>query len=213
MKLIKILFYPVKKYIQTVILKLKFYDSKINTNNIHNSEIGTDCSINTNTVVFNSVIGDYSYLNYNSIVENCVIGKFVSIGSFCEIGAYCHPTNFISTSPKIYGSGSILPIKDKKSISVRNRKTIIGNDVWIGSNVVILEGIKIGNGAIIAAGAVVTKDVNDYEVVGGVPATVLKNRFDKNIVKKINNLEWWNLNSKTELTELANMREDFYKYL
>lgn len=55
--------------------------------------------------------------------------------------------------------------------------------------------------------------MNDFEIVGGIPAIVLKNRFDKNIVKKINNLKWWNLNSKQELTELANMKEDFYKYL
>lgn len=68
----------------------------------------------------------------------------------------------------------------------------IGNDVWIGNNAVILPGVNIDNGAIIAAGAVVTKDVSPYEIVGGVPAKHLKFRFDENIRSELNKIDWYN---------------------
>ena len=70
-------------------------------------------------------------------------------------------------------------------------KVEIGHDVWIGTNVTILPSVKIGNGAIIAAGAVVTKDIPDYAIVGGVPAKVLKYRFSDDEIKRLNQSKWW----------------------
>lgn len=69
---------------------------------------------------------------------------------------------------------------------------IIGNDVWVGMNSMILSGVHIGNGAIIAAGAIVTKDVEPYSIVGGNPARVIKKRFDDTIIKRMEEIEWWN---------------------
>ncbi len=72
----------------------------------------------------------------------------------------------------------------------------IGNDVWIGANVLILDGVTIGNGAIIAAGAVVTKDVPPYAVVGGVPAKIIKYRFNKEEIDFLEQLKWWEKDEK-----------------
>jgi len=69
----------------------------------------------------------------------------------------------------------------------------IGHDVWIGANAVIMRGVKIGNGAVIAAGAIVNKDVEPYSIVGGVPARHLKYRFDKETIERLLKSEWWNL--------------------
>ena len=74
---------------------------------------------------------------------------------------------------------------------------IIGNDVWIGSNVLLLPGISIGDGAIIAAGAVVTKDIEPYSIVGGVPAKEIRKRCSEEKIKKLIQLKWWNWEEKT----------------
>lgn len=71
-------------------------------------------------------------------------------------------------------------------------KVVIGNDVWIGAYAKIVEGVRIGDGAVIAAGAVVTKDVPPYAIVGGVPAKIIKYRFEEKQIKQLLELKWWN---------------------
>ncbi len=73
------------------------------------------------------------------------------------------------------------------------KPAVIGNDVWIGQNAVIMDGVHVGDGAIVAAGAVVTKDVPPYAIVGGVPARVIKYRFDAGTIKELSELKWWEL--------------------
>jgi serine acetyltransferase len=97
----------------------------------------------------------------------------------------------------------------KKNIIIR-----IGNDVWIGNNVTILGGVSVGNGAIIGAGAVVTKNVEPYSIVGGVPAKVLKYRFDETSRKSLLNFAWWEKDIqwiKKHAVEFSNV-SDFLKY-
>lgn len=94
-----------------------------------------------------------------------------------------------------------------------NELVTIGNDVWIGANVVILQGVHIGDGAIIAAGAVVTKDVDDYAIVGGVPAKLIRYRFSERQIKAFKEIQWWNWNMDKiqENMELFYRPEDFLK--
>lgn len=82
----------------------------------------------------------------------------------------------------------------------------IGNDVWIGMNSIILPGVKIGNGVTIAAGSVVNKDIPDYAVVGGVPAKIIKIKYETEIVEKLNDIAWWNWSEE----HILRNKTDFY---
>ena len=143
--------------------------------------------------ITSSFIGKYTYIGPNTVIKNCEIGNYCSIAQNVKIGLGIHPINFISTSPLFYSPKNPLNINfSKKTYFNSSKRTIIGNDVWIGTNVVIFDGVKIGNGSIIAAGAIVNKDVPEYNIYGGVPARKISERFDDSIKKIVINSEWWN---------------------
>ena len=145
-------------------------------------------------------VGRQTYYNKNLYIDNpnTIIGSFCSIGADVTIGHGIHPLNFLSTSPYLYFN--ILGFKKKKMVSHdeywETEPIQIGNDVWIGDGVFIKNGIIIGDGAIIGAKAVVTKDVPPYAIVAGIPAKIIKYRFNKSIIKKLLQLKWWNLDEK-----------------
>lgn len=134
----------------------------------------------------------YSYIARNSNITNCIIGKFCSIGpNFC-CGLGIHPLDGISTSPMFYSANRQNGFSFcKENKVVESCQTRIGNDVFIGANVTVLDGVYIGDGAVIGAGAVVTKDVPPYAVVAGVPATVIKYRFDEKTIRDLLAKKWW----------------------
>lgn len=139
-------------------------------------------------------LGDYSYFAMNAHAANVKIGKFCSIGpNFC-CGLGIHPTDGISTSPYFYRG----KIEEHKSVT-------IGNDVFIGANVTILDGVSIGDGAVIGAGAVVTKDIPPYAIAVGVPAKVIKYRFDEQTIQKLQEKEWWN-GSEEEIEKVGELQ-------
>ncbi|HFI0155113.1 TPA: CatB-related O-acetyltransferase [Streptococcus suis] len=133
-----------------------------------------------NTIVAEDVsIGMNSYINKNSSVENCEIGNYCSISSGVYINPFEHDLHKRTTHPFAGG-----PTEKRKKVK-------IGHDVLISLNAIVLEGVNIGNGAVIAAGAVVTKDVEPYEIVGGVPAKHIGWRFDEIERNKIMQSNWW----------------------
>lgn len=159
-----------------------------------NSSINKTSKIYPFSIVINSVIKDYSYVSYSCTINNCEIGKFCSIAKSVKIGLGKHPLNFISTSPLFYSPTNPLRKIISKELRYKESEAVkIGNDVWIGANVVILDGITVGNGAIIGANSVVTKDVLPFSIVGGVPAKEIKKRFSQVIISAIENSEWWDL--------------------
>lgn len=125
-------------------------------------------------------------------VDKLIIGNYCSIGSgaiFMMAGNQGHNTNWLSTFP-FYFQANIF--KNAKNGFVKAGNTVIGNDVWIGSEAMIMSGITIGDGAIIAARAVVVKNVEPYSIVGGNPATVIKTRFEDKEIEQLLIMKWWN---------------------
>lgn len=133
----------------------------------------------------NSKIGNYNYFSPYVLVNNAQIGNYCSIGPSAKIGLGEHNTGMISTYPSVGdGAGSM-------SVFDFNRPTIIENDVWIGANVMIKQGVRIGNGAVIGAGSVVTKDVQPFSIVYGVPAKHIRFRFSDSTIKEIIESKWY----------------------
>ncbi|MFN0030704.1 MAG: CatB-related O-acetyltransferase [Flavobacteriales bacterium] len=134
----------------------------------------------------------YSYVGRESQVYHTTIGKFCSIGPHVIIGPGEHPTHMLSTHPMFYSmAAQSNPVLIDKNYFEEFPRTNIGNDVWIGARAILKTGITVGDGAIIAAGAVVTADVEPYSIVGGVPARHIRFRFDQADVKKLLELKWW----------------------
>lgn len=156
--------------------------------------------IGTNSSILSSSIGYMTYIGNNCFLNCCEIGKFCSIGDSVRIISGTHPTkNFVSTHPAFYSVDYVFSFSDKElfeeQIYVDKAKRVkvkIGNDVWLASDCKILGGVTIGDGAIVAAGAVVTKDVEPYSIVGGVPATYIRKRFSDDEIEELLSIEWWN---------------------
>lgn len=147
-------------------------------------------------------LGSYSYIAKNCSISHCSIGKFCSIGpNFC-CGLGIHPTHGISTAPMFYSTakqnGTTLCDESKMK---ETKQTIIGNDVFIGANVTVLDGVRISDGAVVGAGAVVVEDIPPYAIVVGVPAKVVKYRFDEQTIKALLDKQWWN-GSEEELKKV-----------
>lgn len=150
--------------------------------------------------VFSGSLGLGSYIGPGCIIRG-KIGRFTCIGSNVKVIDSTHPsTSFASIHPMFYSmlkQNGYTYVKTQKFKEMLNYSgetfsVLIGNDVWIGSDALIMGGIKIGDGAIIAAGAVVTHDVSDYQIVGGVPARLIKQRFSTEIIEFLQKLQWWN---------------------
>lgn len=148
-------------------------------------------------------IGKYSFLNGDAYLENVDIGNYCSIGRDFNTISGNHDMNYFSTFP-FWARNIRTPFTgyDPVNIDIERppKKTIIGNDVWIGSYVKIINGITVGDGAVIGTGSIVTKDVPPYAIVAGCPAKIIRYRFDEETVQKLLATKWWNY-SREELLE------------
>lgn len=161
---------------------------------VTNCKFGSYNTVYKHARLLNATLGNFSYIARNSQLYNATVGNFTCIGPNVNIGMGAHPSSeFVSTHPLFYstlGQAGGLVIIDKNLFN-EFPTTAIGNDVWIGNNVTIKYGVTIGDGAIIASGAVVTKDVMPYSIVGGVPAKVIKYRFEQAQIDNLLKLKWW----------------------
>ena len=203
----------------------KIYLENLNKNNklrigylslIKNLKVGKFNTIYEYVSLKNVELNDYTYVSKHTEIMNAKIGKFCSIGEQCKIGLGMHPSNFISTHPIFYSTLQQAQITFVKENNSDEYKMInIENDVWIGTRVMIMDGVSIKNGAIIAAGSIVTKDIPAYAIVAGIPATIIRYRFTKEECQKLENFKWWDKDIewlKNNQDEICNP-EIFFKNL
>lgn len=141
-----------------------------------------------------SVIGDYSYCDRYGDIANADVGKFANIASFVRIGATDHPMHTASMHHFMYRSDDYWDDAGRDQAFFAHRKSRrarIGHDTWIGHNAQIKPEITVGHGAIVASGAVVTRDVPPFMIVAGVPAIPIRRRFPEDVANRLMALAWW----------------------
>jgi phosphonate metabolism protein (transferase hexapeptide repeat family) len=160
--------------------------------------IGACCEVLGDTAIEYTELGDYSYLGPGCMVADAQIGKFCAIAAQVRIGAPNHPLDRPSQHrftycPEYYSADAV-----RDHAFFRDRRTdrvVVGNDVWIGHAVIVLPGVTVGDGAVLAA--VVTRDVAPYTIVGGVPAKQIRERFSRDIAARLSRIAWWNWPAET----------------
>lgn len=212
------------------ILKLLYYKIKYRKNNV---KISPGCNIRLGTTfegnniigkktTFSGSIGYGSYMGANCVFSG-KIGRYCSIADNVRVVTGTHPTkDFVSTHPCFYSpcaQGGFTYVKESRFDELRmvsdEYNVVVGNDVWLGYGCVILSGVTIGDGAIVAAGAVITKDVNPYSIVGGVPAKFIRDRFTASQISFLLDYKWWNKDKKwimDKVDDFNNIEKFISKY-
>jgi phosphonate metabolism protein (transferase hexapeptide repeat family) len=178
------------------------------TAKLKDTKCGSFSDIGERVILRDVVLGDFSYLERHSEGIYADIGKFCSIASNVRINALEHPMERATTHKFTYRPNEYFFFHgiDQPFRARRQAKRVtIGHDVWIGQGAIIMPAVTIGNGAVIGANAVVTKDVPPYAVVAGVPAKFLRWRFSEAVIKRLQDLKWWDWSHET----LANAVPDF----
>ncbi len=155
--------------------------------------------------VSGSDVGRHTYFGEGSLTIHAEIGAFCSIAPHVIIGGGTHPTrDWVSTSPVFYSArhNPHVALDPGAEPFAENPRTFIGHDVWIGYSAIVLPGVRVGTGAIVAAGAVVTRDVEPYRIVAGVPAKPVRGRFTDEEATWLLESRWWDWDEST-LHEMA----------
>ncbi len=179
------------------------------TASVKNSTLGRYTEVGAGCHVHNSELGDYSYCVENTQIAYARIGKFANIAAHVRIYASRHPMQLASLHHFTYRSSWYFEDVPDNQAFFDWRESLgitIGHDTWIGHGAVIMPGVTIGNGSIIGSNAVVTRDVPAYSIAVGVPAKVIKQRFDDKTAERMEKLAWWDWPHELLHTRLEDFR-------
>lgn len=161
-------------------------------------------TLHRDSKIFSSSLGRATYV-IGANLSRTTTGNFCSFGSGSRIGLARHPTNYLSTHPALYSSGTQTQLHLRVLDEFPEKQEVnIGSDVWIGTNCLVMGGLTIGDGAIIGAGSIVTKDVPPYAIAAGNPASIIRYRFDSATIQMLQELQWWD-KSNQEIEKLARL--------
>lgn len=156
--------------------------------------LGRYASIGERVVLRDVTVGDFSYFERHSEAIYTTMGKFCAIAANARINALEHPIERVSQHKITYRPNEYfryLGVDERFRLRRQSKRVTIGNDVWIGHGAVVTPGLTIGDGAVIGANSVVTRDVAPYQIVAGVPAKGLRDRFSPAIAARLQSLAWW----------------------
>lgn len=174
-----------------------------------NSTFGGWVELGEDSVILNSRFDDYAYCGRLCDIANSHIGKFANIAAMCRIGPTDHPMDHASLHHFLYRSSYYWEDAEDDADFFEHRasrRTVIGADTWLGHGVIVKPDVSIGVGAVIASGAVVTKDVPPYMIMAGVPALPLRARFSPQIGERLLALAWWDWDHARLRAALADFR-------
>jgi len=176
---------------------------------VAHSSFGAYTEVGAGTRVANSHFGDYSYCDRSCDIANAEIGKFANIASFTRIGATDHPMEKASLHHFLYRSASYWEDAEDDAewfAHRKSRRSSIGHDTWIGHGAMIKPEVTIGHGAVVASGAVVTKNVAPYTIVGGNTARLIRRRYPEQVAERMMALAWWEWDHATLRAALPDFR-------
>ncbi|SDT04259.1 chloramphenicol acetyltransferase [Bradyrhizobium canariense] len=180
------------------------------TAKIQDARLGVYCEVGARTSLLDVVMGDYSYVVNDSQITYTTIGKFCSIAAMTRINPGNHPMHRATQAHFTYRASAYFPGEsdDAEFFEWRRAHRVhIDHDVWIGHGAIVLPGRNIGTGAVVAAGAIVTKDVPAYSIVGGNPARPIKQRFPQAVADRLAALAWWDWDHETLRSALPDFRK------
>lgn len=159
------------------------------------------CGVQFAQIMPETQMGAFSYI-VSGYLFGVQIGRYCSIAENVQIGRQNHPLTWLSTSPFLYENNNEIINVEQDACLIKERiqytepptklqRSTIGNDVWIGHGAIINAGVSLGNGVIVAAGSVVTRNAPAYTIVGGNPAKIIRYRFSAAIIAKLEALQWW----------------------
>lgn len=176
---------------------------------VQDSKLGRFVEIGEGTKVLESTLGDYSYTSRFSEIAYSRLAKFVNVAAFTRINPGEHPYHRASLHHFMYRSSYFWPEETDETFVFdwrRSRPVTIGNDTWIGHGAIIMKGVTVHDGAVVASNAVVTKDVPPYAIVAGTPAKIIKWRHAPLTAQRLQNLAWWDWDHETLRVALPDFR-------
>jgi acetyltransferase-like isoleucine patch superfamily enzyme len=170
---------------------------KLRLRAVKGSRVHPTSKLESGTAFYHSTMGRHSFCGYDCDISHADIGSFVSIANGVVIGGGRHPMEWVGMSPVFYEGRDSVEAKFSTHAREPVRRVRVGHDVWIGRSAIVLPGVEIGSGAVVGAGAVVTKDVAPYAVVAGNPARLLRYRFSEPTVARLAATAWWDRDDET----------------